>query len=358
MAPKSPTQEPDASSPDAKKPKIDPALKKNTASANAVASGAEAIVRSDTPRKERISCGLVAVHWNVGGMNSLLSKDDKRALLSTLVETESPDILCFSEHKFSTAKLDAGAKALLELVPGYKAHWAVCTAKNGYSGVVALVKDGLELAAAPQIDTVGWLTQGGKTAVARVTVDGGHFFAQVGSLNEGRTLTLELADVFVVVAYVPNSGMKLERLDYRIGTWEPAMRAHLKTLGASKPVALIGDLNVAHLDADIWNVEAKHIPKSAGCTPRERAAFGELLAEGHADAFRTLHPEASGCFSYWSTRSGNQLLNRGLRLDYAVLSNALLPGGGAPLELHDCAMMKEYAPNGDHGPTLVALRRK
>ena len=125
MAPKSPTQEPDASSPDAKKPKIDPALKKNTASANAVASGAEAIVRSDTPRKERISCGLVAVHWNVGGMNSLLSKDDKRALLSTLVETESPDILCFSEHKFSTAKLDAGAKQRMLL------------SFAGYAGAVA-----------------------------------------------------------------------------------------------------------------------------------------------------------------------------------------------------------------------------
>lgn len=309
-----------------------PAAQKNTSSANAAAAGAEYLPRSDTPRPARAASGLVAVHWNVAGLNALLKSEERRALLAELVAAEDPDVLAFSEHKLSAAKLDAGAKELLALLPGYAAHWAVCTAKNGYSGVVALVKAGLAPLGPPQIDTVG-------------------------SLNEGRTVSLEFADVHLVIAYVPNSGMKLERLDYRIGTWEPAMRAHLKALGAGgKPVALLGDLNVGHLDADIWNVGAKHIPKSAGLTPKERAAFGELLADGYVDAFRTLHPEASGCFSYWSTRSGNQLLNRGLRLDYGVLSTALLPGGGAKLELHDCAMLQKYAPNGDHAPTLLALR--
>lgn len=180
---------------------------------------------------------------------------------------------------------------------------------------------------------------------------------------------------------------------------------------------LLGDLNVAHLDADIWNVTAKHIPKSAGCTPREREAFGQMLADGpYVDCFRHLWPEATGAFSYWSTRSGNQvrpvcarrappprrhaprlplrclprgcrgqrgaraspsltararlaadasptlacacsqLLNRGLRLDYAVASASLTEAGGS-LRLHDCAYMAEYAPNGDHAPSLVALAR-
>ena len=106
-----------------------------------------------------------------------------------------------------------------------------------------------------------------------------------------------------------------------------------------------------------WNVAAKHIPKSAGCTPREREAFGVLLADGpYVDCFRQLHPDAQGVFSYWSTRSGGQLLNRGLRLDYAVASAALAKEGG-PLTLHECAYMSEYAPNGDHAPTLVALKR-
>ena len=102
---------------------------------------------------------------------------------------------------------------------------------------------------------------------------------------------------------------------------------------------------------------AKHIPKSAGCTTREREAFGVLLADGpYVDCFRQLHPDASGCFSYWSTRSGGQLLNRGLRLDYAVVPTALIEAD-APISLHDCAYLAEYAPNGDHAPTLVALKR-
>ena len=164
------------------------------------------------------------------------------------------------------------------------------------------------------------------------------------------------------------------------------MRSYLGSLSEAKPVVLLGDLNVAHLDADIWNVDAKHIPKSAGTTPQERAAvrcvprepaavlqhctlwlpeaawclqplraapapcarsrapgarclhpacvamrshppplqFAEMLGDGaYVDCFRHLWPDATGCFSYWSTRSGNQHLNRGLRLDYAVGSSSL-----------------------------------
>jgi len=124
-------------------------------------------------------------------------------------------------------------------------------------------------------------------------------------------------------------------------------------------VVLLGDLNVAHLDVDIWNVTAKHIPKSAGCTPREREAFGVLLEDGpYIDCFRHQHPDAVGIFSYWSTRSGGQVLNRGLRLDYAVASKSLVDDPAAPYALYDCAYLASYAPNGDHAPTLVALKRR
>ena len=118
---------------------------------------------------------------------------------------------------------------------------------------MCLVKEGVEVIGAPQIDTV------------------------CGNLKEGRTVTLELAACVAVAAYVPNSGQKLERLDYRISTWEPAMRAHLKEVGhasGGKPVVLYGDLNVGHLNADIWNHDAKHIPKSCllytSPSPRDR----------------------------------------------------------------------------------------
>jgi len=305
-----------------------------TTSAKAVAKGAEAVARTPTARRPRAAEGLVLVHWNVGGLNGLLtgkSAEERKALLVNLVGAEQPDVLAISEHKLQQKNVEAAAKALRELLPGYTPHWAVCTAKNGYSGIVALVRDGL--APTVELDTV------------------------CGGLKEGRTITLSFDDVHVVLAYVPNSGQKLERLDYRIGTWEPAMRAQLRSLGASKPIVLLGDLNVCHLDTDIWNVEAKHIPKSAGCTPREREAFGALLADGpYVDCFRQLWPDATGAFSYWSTRSGNQLLNRGLRLDYAVASAALV-ADGSPLALHDCAYLAEYAPNGDHAPSLVAFTR-
>ena len=312
---------------------------KITAGAKAIAAGtADAVTRTPTERKPHVEGGLVMVHWNVGGLNGLLtgkSAEERKALLKDLVDKERPDVLALSEHKLQQKNVAAAEKALLELLPGYAAHWCVCTAKNGYSGVVALVRKGLAPAVA--LDEV------------------------CPSLHEGRTITLTFDDVVAVLAYVPNSGQDLKRLDERIDTWEPAMRAYLKAKSSATgggPVVLLGDLNVAHLDADIWNVAAKHIPKSAGCTPREREAFGVLLADGpYVDCFRQLHPEAQGVFSYWSTRSGGQLLNRGLRLDYAVASAALAKDGG-PLTLHECAYMAEYAPNGDHAPTLVALKRE
>lgn len=221
----------------------------------------------------------------------------------------------------------------MALCPSYKAHWTICTAKNGYSGVGVLVKRDLK--------------------VIGVKLD------EVCNLKEGRTVTIELEDTFVVATYVPNSGQDLKRLDFRIKEWDPALRAYFTDLERSKPVCLIGDLNVAHLDADIWNVTAKHIAKSAGTTPQERESFGTMLDDLKAvDAFRSLHPDATGCFSYWSTRSGNQHLNRGLRLDYAVISEGLDSAGAAPLQLLFCDMLKEYAPNGDHCPTVIGFKRR
>ena len=304
-----------------------------TTGQKAAAAGQGAVPRDETPRKPLVDGGVRLVHWNVSGLAALLKDEAKRARLTRLIDEERPDVLAISEHKISEQKHAAAKADLAAAVPGFSAHWAICTAKNGYSGVVCLVRDGVEIVGEPQIDSV------------------------CSSLHEGRTVTLELSDCFAIAAYVPNSGQKLERLDYRIGTWEPAMRSHLETLGKKKPVVLFGDLNVGHLDADIWNVKAKHIPKSAGLTPKERAAFGQMLEEGpYVDCFRQLWPEANGCFSFWSTRSGNEVLNRGLRLDYAVASASVMDGSG-PLSLHDCAILYDYAPRGDHAPTLVSLSK-
>jgi len=196
--------------------------------------------------------------------------------------------LSLTRLQLSEEKLDAAANALQGALPEYTAHWAVCTVKKGYSGVAVLVRDGV--------------------AVHSVRSD------DVGDLNEGRTLTIELKHVWVVCAYVPNSGQDLSRLEYRTKTWDAALAAHVASLEATgKPVVLIGDLNVAPLDADIWNFMAKHVPKSAGTTPQERASFARLVGAAKADAaggdaaektepyattladaFRTLHPDATG----------------------------------------------------------------
>ena len=290
-----------------------------TTSAKAAASGAESIVRSETPRKPLLADGkgLCLVHWNVAGLNAVLKSDEKRARLKALVEAERPDVLALSEHKIAENKLAAAAKDLTALLPDHKAHWAICTVKNGYSGVVCLVRDGAPVPTSVALDSVGSLNEG-RTVTLEVcrpaplilphapahthTHTHTHTHAPQAHSTQGQqarprrtALSARLArrhctqypDVAAVAAYVPNSGQKLERLDHRIKTWEPAMRAHMKALEAKgKAVVLFGDLNVAHLDVDIWNHSAKHIPKSAGTTPQERAAFAELLADGYVDCFR------------------------------------------------------------------------
>lgn len=159
----------------------------------------------------------------------------------------------------------------------------------------------------------------------------------------------------MVLAYVPNSGDGLKRLDDRIEKWDADLQALLSATAERKPVMLVGDLNVAHLDADIWNVEAKHVEKSAGTTPQERTSFGKLLDSGFVDGFRHVHPEALGAFTYWSVRAGNKPKNKGLRLDYAVVSKDLIAEGDARPTLVDAFHLPELAPNGDHCPVGATI---
>ena len=236
MAPKKKVDE-DAESPTAKKAKA----AGPTSGAKAAANGSDSIERSATPRPPK-EAGLVVAHWNIAGLNGLMKSEERKERLLALLKEEEPDIIALSEHKLSEAKATAGASELMALCPAYKAHWAICTAKNGYSGIGVLVKRELK--------------------VLSVKLD------EVCNIKEGRTVTLELEDLHVVATYVPNSGQDLKRLDFRIDTWDPALRAHLAALQQSKPVCLIGDLNVAHLDADIWNVR-RSCPQRRGC-PQHR----------------------------------------------------------------------------------------
>lgn len=162
--------------------------------------------------------------WNVAGLRALLKDEAKVKVLQRLMQEEAPDLLCLSEHKLQDKDVAMATKELATLLPGYKSHWAVSTGKKGYSGVAVLVKG-----ASP----------------AGVT-----FPRIAGVADEGRVVAVEYPLFHVVAAYVPNSGMKLDRLEYRTGKWDTELRALLRTLAATKPVVYCGDLNVAHQVCD------------------------------------------------------------------------------------------------------------
>jgi len=183
-----------------------------------------------------------------------------------------------------------------------------------------------------------------------------------GYNDEGRAVTLEYGKFSMVFAYVPNSGEKLVRLQPRLNDWEADMIAHLSALAKSKPVIYGGDLNVAHLDGDIWNPEAKHIPKSAGTSPEERAAFGRLLEEaGLEDCWRVMNGnDAKGAFTFWSQRAQGRPKNRGLRLDYFLATKGMVGEVGeekkGTVRVVDCRHLeKETVGISDHCPVVIGV---
>ncbi|MGL5086791.1 MAG: exodeoxyribonuclease III, partial [Clostridium sp.] len=138
--------------------------------------------------------------------------------------------------------------------------------------------------------------------------------------KEGRVITLEFEDFYMVTVYTPNSKSELLRLDYRM-VWEDDFRAHLKNLEKNKPVVVCGDLNVAHKDIDLKNPKTNR--KNAGFTDEERSKFTKLLEEGFVDTFREIYPEEEGRYSWWSYRFSARAKNAGWRIDYFCVSESL-----------------------------------
>ncbi len=138
--------------------------------------------------------------------------------------------------------------------------------------------------------------------------------------HEGRVITLEFPELFLVTVYTPNSKRELERLDYRM-EWEDAFRDYLCKLDAQKPVVVCGDLNVAHQEIDLKNPKTNH--HNAGFTDEERGKFTELLNAGFIDTFRTLYPERTGIYTWWSYLRKARDNNAGWRIDYFVTSTRL-----------------------------------
>ena len=140
--------------------------------------------------------------------------------------------------------------------------------------------------------------------------------------KEGRVLTAEFADFYVITVYTPNSKDKLERLELRHKVWDAAFLIHCKELERKKPVLFCGDFNVAHNEIDL--AKPKENVKNHGFTAQEREGFNNMIAAGFADTFRTLHPDQEGAYTWWTAWGGTRQRNVGWRIDYWMASSSLM----------------------------------
>ena len=220
------------------------------------------------------------ISWNVNGLRAVMEKN----FMETF-KTLDADFFCLQETKLQAGQID------LEL-PGYRQYWNYAE-KKGYSGVAIFSK------VEPLSVTYG------------IGID---LFD-----HEGRVITLETEDFYLVACYTPNSQEELKRLAFRM-EWEDAFRAYLCTLNEKKPVILCGDLNVAHEEIDLKNPKTNH--QNAGFTDEERGKMTALLSAGFTDSYRFLHPDEVK-YSWWSYRFHAREHNSGWRIDYFIVSDAL-----------------------------------
>lgn len=221
------------------------------------------------------------ISWNVNGLRACLGK----GFLEYVKESDA-DIFCIQESKLQEGQVE------LEL-PGYHQYWNYAE-KKGYSGTAMFTKE------EPIAVTYGLGIEEHD--------------------HEGRVITAEFPEYYVVTCYTPNSQDGLKRLDYRM-QWEDAFRAYLKALETKKPVIFCGDLNVAHQEIDLKNPKTNR--KNAGFSDEERAKFTELLEAGFVDTFRYFYPDQEGIYSWWSYRFSARAKNAGWRIDYFCVSESL-----------------------------------
>ncbi|CAI6323905.1 Exodeoxyribonuclease [Bacillus subtilis] len=222
------------------------------------------------------------ISWNVNGLRAVMRKMD---FLSYLKE-EDADIICLQETKIQDGQVDLQPE-------GYHVYWNYAV-KKGYSGTAVFSK------------------QEPLQVIYGIGVEEHD--------QEGRVITLEFENVYVMTVYTPNSRRGLERIDYRM-QWEEALLSYILELDQKKPVILCGDLNVAHQEIDLKNPKVNR--NNAGFSDQERGAFTRFLEAGFVDSFRHVYPDLEGAYSWWSYRAGARDRNIGWRIDYFVVSERL-----------------------------------
>ena len=246
------------------------------------------------------------ISWNVNGLRACVGKDFEQSFRQL-----DADFFCLQETKMQEGQLDLQFE-------GYTSYWNYAE-KKGYSGTAIYTRH------KPLSVTYG------------IGIDEHD--------HEGRVITLEMEDFYLVTVYTPNSQDGLRRLDYRM-TWETDFLAYLKRLDSQKPVIVCGDLNVAHQEIDLKNPKSNR--RNAGFTDEEREKMSILLDNGFTDTFRFLHPEEV-TYSWWSYRFKAREKNAGWRIDYFLISDRLRP------QLSGAAIHTEIF-GSDHCPVELTLK--
>lgn len=241
------------------------------------------------------------ISWNVNGLRAIVKKDFYRDIAAL-----DADVICLQETKLQKGQGDIG-------IPGYEGVYCFAD-KKGYSGTAVFSRVPV------------------RSVTTGIGVDEHD--------HEGRVITCEFDDFYLVCCYTPNSQKELARIEYRM-RWEDAFRAYLVELDKVKPVILCGDLNVAHEEIDLKNPKTNHM--SAGFSDQERGKFSELLAAGFVDSFRYFYPDATGAYSWWSYIGAARSRNAGWRIDYFVVSERLC-GRMADAKIHSEIMGSDHCP--------------
>lgn len=261
--------------------------------------------------------------WNVNGIRAVLNK----GALQQFVKDYDPDILCLQETKAKQGQAEID-------FPEYEELWNSAD-RPGYSGTAMFIRKNIRPTQViydfPEDIANKYLW---------------HEDAHGDTTTEGRVLTVELPDYFLITVYTPNSKPDLARLQLREKLWDPAMLAYITDLERSKPVVICGDFNVAHQPIDL--ARPKDNEGHAGYTAEERKGFDKYMSHGLIDTFRFLHPDAVGAYTWWTWRANARARNIGWRIDY-FLASASLKNRIKSAEIYP------ESTGSDHAPIMLEL---
>lgn len=247
------------------------------------------------------------ISWNVNGLRAIVKKN-----FLEFFEAAGADIFCIQETKLQQGQIE------LDL-PGYYQYFNDAQRK-GYSGTAIFTKK------------------------EPIKVSKGIGIEELDT--EGRVITLEYQDFYLVTVYTPNAQAELARIDFRM-TWEDAFRAYLRQLDEHKPVVLCGDLNVAHQEIDLKNPKTNR--GSAGFSDEERGQFTRLLENGFIDTYRYFYPEQTGAYTWWSYRANARANNTGWRIDYFCVSERFIS------RVTEAVIYKDIT-GSDHCPVGITIK--